>query len=158
MTDEIVGIKARSDQNRQLVLSSQGTEEYCEAASLSQAVLNDRIGGSHPVMAELSSALKAADYTRAVAASRAVVRLYDLGALKSPRLAIAREIGGDVLGLAEAQAQSAESMPVGEQGRLLHLAIAAFLLFPVYRYGRYSGNEKALEHLGSAGGCLRACR
>ena len=38
-----------------------GTAHYYEAASLSQTVLYDTVGGSHPLMAALDNALKSAD-------------------------------------------------------------------------------------------------
>ena len=59
-------------------------------------------------MAALDGALKAADWQRAVAASRGVVTLYDEGTLRSPRLAIAHEIEADILDIAQGQATAAE--------------------------------------------------
>jgi hypothetical protein len=77
-------------------------------------------------MTVLDSALKSAEWSRAVAASRGVIALYDEGALKSPRLAIAREIEGDILDIGQAQVQAAETNRDGTQ-KQLQLAIAAFL-------------------------------
>lgn len=77
-------------------------------------------------MVALESALKAADSMRARAASRGVVALYDEGALKSPRLAIAREIEGDILDIAQGQAEAAENAK-DPAHRQVHLGIAAFL-------------------------------
>jgi hypothetical protein len=61
-----------------------------------------------------------------LAASRAVIALYDEGALKSPRLAIAREIEGDLLDIAQTQVQAAETNRDNTQ-KQVQLAIAAFL-------------------------------
>src|SRR3989304_6005046 len=95
--NENSAIKARIDRIRHLSSEDRGTTEYFEAASLAQSVLHDTVGGSHPLMAALENALKSADWSRAVAASRGVVALYDEGALKSPRLTIAHEIEGSIL-------------------------------------------------------------
>lgn len=100
--------------------------EFFEAASLALSVLHDTVGGSHPIMAVLKSALDASDWQRAAAASRSVVSLYKEGALKSPRLAIAREIEGDILDIALFQAQAAESN-IDSSQKQVQLAIAAFL-------------------------------
>ena len=77
-------------------------------------------------MAALKDALESADWIRAVGASKAVVALYDEGALTSPRLAIAREIEGDILNIAQAQAEAAETSKEAPQ-RQAQLGIAAFL-------------------------------
>jgi hypothetical protein len=54
-----------------------------------------------------------------------VIKLYDQGALKSPRLQIAHEIEGDLLDIAQAQLPASEKAdPAAKQTRL---AIAAFL-------------------------------
>jgi hypothetical protein len=124
--NENEAIKARIDRIRHLCGEDQGATEYYEAASLAQSVLHDTAGGSYPLMATLENALKSADWGRALAGSRAVVALYDQGALKSPRLTIAREIEGDILDIAQAQAQAAERNVDATQ-KQLQLAIAAFL-------------------------------
>jgi len=54
------------------------------------------------------------------------VALCEEGSLKSPRLAIAREIEGDILDIAQAQVQAAETSRDSAQ-KQLQLAIAAFL-------------------------------
>jgi len=118
-------IKARIDKIRQLI-GQKHTTDYYEAACLAQSVLHDTLGGAHPTMVALDGALKNADWTRALAASRAVVALYDQGALRNPRLAIAGEIESDLLAIAQAQAQAAESSRDAAQ-KQVHLAIAAFL-------------------------------
>ncbi len=100
--------------------------DACEAAILGQTVLHDTIGGSHPVMKQLSSAIDANNYSTIVAASRSLIALYEQGMLKSPRLSIAREIEGDILDIAQAQVQASESNNDVEQ-KALQLAVAAFL-------------------------------
>ena len=124
--NESVTIKARIDKIRHLSGVGQGSTEYFEAASLAQVVLHDTVGGNHPLMATVQSALDAADWSRAVAASRAVVTLYDEGGLTSPRLAIAHEIEGDILDIAQSQVQAAETSKDSAQ-KQLQLAVASFL-------------------------------
>ena len=124
--DEKTLIKTRIDRIRRLSGVGAGTKEFYEAASLAQSVVYDTVGGSHPIMAALENALKSADWQRAVAASRAVVALYDEGALRSPRLTIAREIEGDILDIAQAQAEAAELSKEAAH-KQAQLGIAAFL-------------------------------
>ena len=124
--DENTAIKARVERIRHLSGPTQGTNEYFEAASLAQSVLHDTVGGNHPLMAALDSALKSADWRRAVAASRAVVTLCEEGNLRSPRLAIAHEIEADILDIAQGQAAEAEKS-IDATHKQLQLAIAAFL-------------------------------
>jgi len=124
--NENTAIKGRIDRIRFLIGDKMGMTHYYEAASLSQSVLYDTVGGSHPLMAALEDALKSADFQRAKAASSGVVVLYDEGALKSPRLAIAHEIEGEIIDIAQAQAQAAETSKDTTQ-KQVHLAIAAFL-------------------------------
>jgi hypothetical protein len=97
-----------------------------EAASLAQSVLHDTVGGAHPLLGSLRQALEKSDWTRAGAAARAVVHLYDEGRLQSPRLAIAHEIEGNLLDIADKQVQAAERASDASQ-KQLQLAIAAFL-------------------------------
>lgn len=124
--DENPTIKPRIAQIEALTQRGLNSTKYYEAASLAQSVIHDTVGGSHPIMTELESALKATNYDRAMAASRAVLTLYKNGALKNPRLAIAGEIEGDLLDIAQAQAQTAEKSTDASQ-RQTHLGIAAFL-------------------------------
>lgn len=119
-------LKARIDHIRRLCGEEQGSTDYFEAAALAQTVLHDTVGGSHPLMAALSNALEKADWSRAVAASRGVLKLFDEGGLTSPRLVIAHEIEGDMLGIAQSQVQAAESSQDVTQ-KQMRLAIAAFL-------------------------------
>lgn len=95
------------------------------AAILAQSVLHDTLGDHHPVSGSTKSAIEKADYTRAKAAAGSVVTLFDQGALTSPRLAIAHEIEGEILDIAQLQVQAAEEN-AGPQ-KQLQLAIAAFL-------------------------------
>lgn len=124
MNDAILA--ARVAQIRQLSGDNQGSTKWFEAAGLAQVVLQDTVGGNHPLMAALKSALEKADPYRAVAASRGVVRLFDEGGLTSPRLAIAHEIEGDLLNLAQSQTEAAERAS-DSTTKQVHLAIAAFL-------------------------------
>jgi hypothetical protein len=119
-------LTARVGQIRRLCADDQGSTEWFEAAGLAQVVLQDTVGGNHPLMVALKSALEKADPYRAVAASRGVVRLFDEGGLTSPRLAIAHEIEGDLLNLAQSQTEAAERTSDSTK-RQVHLAIAAFL-------------------------------
>jgi hypothetical protein len=123
--NENQSIRARIDLMRILSNERKSSIEYFEAASLAQSVLHDTIGGGHPVMATIDSALKAADWARAVAATRTVITLYEQGALQSPRLSIAHEIEGDLLDIAQAQVAAAEKTK--DPQKSVHLAIAAFL-------------------------------
>jgi choline dehydrogenase-like flavoprotein len=102
------------------------SQHYYEAASLAQSIVHDTAGGSHPIMVELESALKARDWDRAVAASRTVLTLYNNRALKNPRLAIAGEIEGDLLDVAQTQVQAAEQTADSSTKRT-YLGFAAFL-------------------------------
>jgi hypothetical protein len=125
-TDETTSIKARIQKIRQLSGDEQGSTEFFEAATLAQTVLHDTLGGSHPLMGAIQNALEKSDWSRAVAGARGVVTLFDEGGLTSPRLAVAHEIEADLLDIAQAQVQAAESNQAAGQ-RQLQLAIAAFL-------------------------------
>jgi hypothetical protein len=124
--NENTAIKERIARIVQLTTKGQGMAECYEAASLALSVLDDTVGGSHPVMVALDNAVKAEDYNRMIGAIRGVVVLYNQGALQSPRLAIAREIEGDLLEIAQAQARAAETNKDTTQ-KQVQLAIAAFL-------------------------------
>ena len=120
-----VAIQERIEKMRSM-LRRESTEDACEAAILGLTVLHDTIGGSHPLMLQLSNAIKADSYRFLAAANRSLIALYEQGMLKSPRLSIAREIEGDILDIAQAQVQAAESNNNVEQ-KALQLAVAAFL-------------------------------
>jgi len=93
---------------------------------LAQSVLHDTVGGGHPLMAAISNALEKRDWDRAVAASRALVKLFDEGRLTNPRLVIAHEIEGNLLDIAQSQVQLAETTQDIAQ-KQVYLAIASFL-------------------------------
>ena len=124
-SDENDTLKARIGHIRHLCAEG-GSTEYFEAAVLAQTVLHDTVGGSHPLLAAVMDALEKGDWSRAVATSRSVIRLFDEGGLTSPRLAIAHEIEGDLLEIAQSQVQAAESAGDPTQ-KAVHLAISAFL-------------------------------
>jgi hypothetical protein len=123
--DESATLKARIDRMRRLSGEDEGATAYYEAAALAQAVLHDTVGGNHPLMQMIQSALEKGDWSRAVAAARGVITLYDEGGLRSPRLVIAHEIEGEILDLAQSQVEAAER--ADESNRQVHLALAAFL-------------------------------
>ena len=127
MTDSLnEKVGARIALIKKLTDESGGTEDFFEAGGLALTVLHDTVGGSHPLCAILDTALKKNDWSGAAATSRGVVALFEQGGLKSPRLAIAHEIEGDLLDIAEEQAKAAETATDPSQKQLL-LAIAAFL-------------------------------
>jgi hypothetical protein len=127
MSDDLNTIaKERINKIKHLTTREQGSNEYLEAGGLSLTILHDTVGGSHPLYAVLDNALKNKDWSGALAASRGVVTLFEQGSLKSPRLAIAHEIEGDLLDIAQGQAQAAETAKEVNQ-KHLQLAIAAFL-------------------------------
>ena len=91
---------------------------------LSQMVLCDTVGTSHPLMKVLDNALvsEAAGFF----ASKTVVELFDEGVLINPRLAIAHEIEGDILDIAQKQVEASERN-TDVAHKQLQLGIAAFL-------------------------------
>ncbi len=127
MTNEdIPGLIERINRIRNLCSDKNSSSQYYEAANLAQTVLYDTVGSAHPLMVALSGALEDDKWVRAAAAARSVVTLYEEGGLRSPRLLIAHEIEGDLLEIAQSQAESAEKeKDVGH--KQVHLAIAAFL-------------------------------
>ena len=121
--DENTWIKTLIEKIRYLSGEEREWVEVLEAVSLAQSVIHDTVGGNHPLMTTLDEALKSGDWRNAVAASRSVITVYDGGGLRSPRLAIAHEIEGDILDIAEEQVKAAEK----STDTTLQLAIAAFL-------------------------------
>jgi hypothetical protein len=117
---------ARIAMIKELTGESQTVDDFLQAGGLALTVLFDTVGRSHPLFSVLDNALKHKDWTGALAASRSVVALFEQGGLKSPRLAIAHEIEGDLLSIANEQAQAAEKNSDTNQ-KQLQLAIAAFL-------------------------------
>jgi hypothetical protein len=126
LEDYSKAMESRIQLIRELTGDEQGSYQFFEAAGLALAVLNDTVGGGHPLFSVLDNALKSKDYMVARSASRAVIILYQEGGLKSPRLAIAHEIEGNFLDIAQAQVQAAETSKDTNQ-RQLQLSISAFL-------------------------------
>lgn len=125
MANEEATIKARVDRIRRIGRESD-LNEYFEAASLAQSVVHDTVGGSHPLMTAIGQAVTNGTRPRIHGVCSTLVALYDQGALKSPRLTIAGEIEGDILNIAQVQAQAAE-LSKDQSQKQVHLAIAAFL-------------------------------
>lgn len=119
-------IKGRIERVKLLTSEDQGSHQYLEAGGLALTILHDTVGGRHPLWAVLDTALKSQDWAGSLAASRAIVTLHEQGGLESPRLAIAHEIEGTLLDIAQAQAQAAErNKDTGQKE--IQLAVAAFL-------------------------------
>jgi hypothetical protein len=123
--DDNARIKGRIEKIRQLLATDSGTEWF-EGGSLAQSVLHDTVGSAHPLATSIRQATETNNSRRVLAASRAVVSLFDEGGLRSPRLAIAHEIEGGILDIADVQVQSAER-ETDSTKRQVSLAIAAFL-------------------------------
>jgi hypothetical protein len=119
-------LKGRIDLIEKLSRNDKGSSQWLEAGGLALSVLHDTVGYGHPLLAELNAALKANNDYRVQAASRNVVTLYREGALTSPRLAIAHEIEGGLLDIAQEQVQEAEKSTDATK-KQLQLAIAAFI-------------------------------
>jgi hypothetical protein len=101
-------VKLRIDKIKQLLNPGRGSEGCLEAGALALTVIDDTVGGSHSLWSILESALKSSDWERARDTSLGIVTLYEQGTLNSPRLAIAHEIEGDFIEIANVQAQAAE--------------------------------------------------
>ena len=99
---------------------------YLEAAALAQSILYETMGPNHPLISVLDNVLKSGDSFPAIGAVRGVVALYDDGMLPSPSLAIAHEIEGDILDVAQERVQAADRTSDGSQ-KQIQLAIGAFL-------------------------------
>src|SRR5471032_350056 len=82
--------------------SCSGTDPF-EAGALALTVLHDTVGSAHPLMAEIRNALESRDWNRSKTGALTVVTLFNEGGLQSPRLAIAHEIEGSLLDIAEVQ-------------------------------------------------------
>lgn len=119
-------LKKRVERIRILTGHGTGTAQHFEAGGLALTVIHETAGGSHPLASVLDNALKTKDWMNAAAASRALVTLYEQGGLQSPRLAVAHEIEGSLLDIAEAQAKAAEINKDSGQ-KQIQLAVAAFL-------------------------------
>ena len=94
--------------------------------SMSQTVLHDTVEKDHPLMKILDRAREADFLGEAYAVGISVVELYDEGWLVSPRLAIAHEIEGDILDIAQKQVEASEGNTDATH-KQLQLGIAAFL-------------------------------
>ncbi len=125
MRDE-AAIRARIERIRKLASDESDSQQFYEAASIAQSVLHDTSGSGHPLMGALQESVKSGDWTKVLGACRAVLAVYDDGALPSPKLRIAHEIEGSVLDIAQAQAQAAEATK-DSMAKQLNLAIASFL-------------------------------
>ena len=119
-------IEARIAQIKALTDEKAGSMEFFEGANVAQSVLFDTVGMGHPIAVSIANALQKSEFRTAVAGARSVVKLYEQGALTSPRLRIAHEIEGDLLDIAQAQASAAEKNR-DEGQKHTQLAIAAFL-------------------------------
>lgn len=93
---------------------------------MSLVVLHDTVGKDHPLMKIIDRALNSNDVFESYGVGRNVVELYDEGGLISPRLAIAHEIEGDILDIAQKQVD-ASGRNTDAAHKQLQLGIAAFL-------------------------------
>lgn len=144
MADEAL-IKARMEHVRNLAREKNEFEQLYEACSIAQSVIHDTVGRGHPSMRALDEAVKTPNFSRMLGACKAVLTLYDQGAIPSPTLRIAHEIEGGLLDIAQAQAQAAEA--AGDRSaKQLGLAISAFLVGAAL--------EDALRRLCDAGGLV----
>ena len=124
--DENTKIKNLIEKIRCLSREGEGQVELLEAVSLAQLVVHDTVGGNHPLMTALDEALKSRDWRNAAGATHSVITVYDEGGLSSPRLAIAHEIEGDILDIAQKQVEASEGNTDATH-KQLQLGIAAFL-------------------------------
>jgi hypothetical protein len=118
-------LDARSLEIQQLSQENLGTPEWVEAASLALSLLHDTVGGAHPLAATIRHAMDKGDFFHAAAGARTAAKLYDVGGLKSARLAIAHELEGDILEMAQQQVSRAET--AAAETKTVFLGIAAFL-------------------------------
>ncbi len=123
--DENTRIENLIGKIRELIKAPSRTR-IARVIGLSQTVLHDTVGTNHPLMKVLDHALKSNDVVDAFAASRNVVEVYDEGELSSPRLAIAHEIEGDILDIAQRQVEASERNTDATH-KQLQLGIATFL-------------------------------
>ena len=123
--DENTRIKNLIEKIRELIKAPSRTR-ITRVIGLSQTVLHDTVGTNHPLMKVLDHALKSGDVVDAFGASRNVVEMFDMGELRSPRLAIAHEIEGDILDIAQGQVEASERNTDATH-KQVRLAIAAFL-------------------------------
>ena len=127
--DENTKIQNQIEKIRDLIGEKGGMKELSEAVSLARSVVYDIRGDNHPLMADLDRALQLLNMRKslpAIAACCSVVTLYDEGGLSSPRLAIAHEIEGDILDIAQKQVEASEGNTDAAH-KQVQLGIAAFL-------------------------------
>lgn len=126
VTNEEATIKTRVERIRRILHDNARMCDLYEAASLGQSVVHDTVGGSHPITDAIEKAVASEKREKIEGVCRTLISLYDQGDLKSPRLTIAREIEGDFLDIAQAQAQAVE-LSKDPQQKQVQLGIAAFL-------------------------------
>jgi hypothetical protein len=125
MTTEHSALVARIERLRRLA-NSGGHHDYLEGCTYALVIVHDTLGDGHPLMAALRAALGRNDWPHSRAACKAVVNLFDQGGLTSPRLAIAHEIEGDLVELAQTQVALAEK-DTDSIHKQVYLAVSAFL-------------------------------
>ena len=123
-SNENTTIKDRIEYIRNLQMADRNDRP--QAIALAQSVLYDTVGRNHPLMTVLDDALKSDEPSKTIGAIRSVVALHDQGGLRSPRLAIAHEIEGDILNIAQKQVEASEKS-TDEIHKQIQLAISAFL-------------------------------
>ena len=125
--DENTRIENLIERLRELVENPTPSPARCfRVIGLAQSVLYETVGINHPLMKILDNVLSSDDPLNSYMAGRNVLDLYDEGGLISPRLAIAREIEGDILDIAERHVEDADRSS-GATKNLIHLGISAFL-------------------------------
>ena len=125
--DENERIKNLIERLRELVETPTPSPARClQVIGLSQSILHETVGTNHPLMKILDNVLSSGDTLNSYMAGRNVLDLYDEGGLISPRLAIAREIEGDILDIAERHVEDADRSSDAAK-KLIHLGISAFL-------------------------------
>ena len=125
--DENTRIKNLIEKIRKLIDNpTPSSSRTIQVIGTSQTVLHETVGKDHPLMKILDHALNSDVVVEAYAAGRNVVELYDEGGLISSRLAIAHEIEGDILDIAQEQVEASERNTDATH-KQLQLGIAAFL-------------------------------
>jgi len=119
-------LKSKIERADRLSNANLGVSEILQGAGISQTIVYETLGPAHPLYKNLEDGIKSNEWDRALAASRAVIDLYQMGGLRNPRLSIAKEIETDILEVAQQQVRRAElASDVGVVKT--QLAIAAFL-------------------------------
>jgi hypothetical protein len=102
------------------------TTDVYEIGMLGKSVLIDTVGDGHPLMEGFSTAMSGPNHNLMRASCRALVMIYDQGALRSPVLRVAQDLEGEILAVADAQTRLAEEAP-DTSSKEMRLAVAAFL-------------------------------